>query len=115
MLNLWTNTLIMETKTQAEIYNNYKSISDEWWHHNMSQLNNDRLRNLVMQIQWNKSVIKGFKLTSNDLEIHRNRMDRFLIELENINKILKEVNYNYTPKRIEIIKQSILKLKKYDN
>ena len=45
----------METKSQAEIYNNYKNISDEWWHHNVSQLNEDRLRNLVIQLHTQKN------------------------------------------------------------
>lgn len=105
----------METKSQAEIYNNYKNISDEWWHHNVSQLNEDRLRNLVIQVQWNKRVIKGFKLTRNDLEIHRNRMDSYINELNQIEKQLRTIGMRYNPKRLLIIKQSILKLKQYEN
>tara|TARA_R110000772_G_scaffold55959_1_gene127615 strand:+ start:11 stop:379 length:369 start_codon:yes stop_codon:yes gene_type:complete len=82
----------------------------EWWAYETNSYLQDRLRNLILKVKYSKSTTKGWKLSSNDLEIHQVRMERYLNELDKIDKHLKLINIHHSPKRTEIIKQSIINI-----
>ena len=88
---------------------------NHWWAYETTKYLTDRLRNLVIRSNWNKKVINGFKLSSNDLEIHRNRFDNYILELENIGKQLKTIGLQYNKQRINKIKTILIKIKNYEN
>jgi len=88
---------------------------NHWWAYETTKYLNDRLRNLVIRSNWNKKVINGFKLSSNDLEIHRNRFENYILELENIAKQLKTIGFQYSEQRINKIKTILIKIKNYEN
>lgn len=91
----------------------------EWWAHETTKYLEDRLLNLVVKTRWNRDVvcrmIQNNELSSNDLEIHQHRMDRFMLELEHIEKQMRMIGLRYNPQRLSIIKQSIKKIKQYEN
>jgi len=39
---------------------------NHWWAYETNRYLQDRLRNLVIRANWNKKVVSGFKLSSND-------------------------------------------------
>jgi len=52
---------------------------------------------------------------TNDLEIHRNRFDRYIKTVETIAKEMKLLNINYNESRINKIKTILHKIKNYEN
>lgn len=107
------------TRQEEYILHRINEQSHEWFAHETSSYNYDRLLNLIKAIKYNYQLLENMKKTGhlnmNKLEIHKNRMDIYMQKVENIDCILKENNYNYNPKRIEIIKKTINKLKYYEN
>jgi len=83
----------------------------EWWAYETTSYLEDRLINLITRVKWNRRVVKQMikenKFNSNDREIHKNRMDSFINELNQIEKQLRAIGTRYNPKRLLIIKQSI--------
>jgi len=92
---------------------------NEWWAHETTNYLEDRLRNLIVKLKWNRGVVKSMvsrnEFNFNDKEIHQNRMDRYIAELNHIEKQMKMIGMRYNPKRFLIIKQSIIKIKQYEN
>ena len=100
--------MIHNPHPRNEDYHNLKI--NEWWAYEANNYLQDRLRILIVKIKWQKRVTTGLSLTNNDLEIHESRMNDYLIDLDNINRSLKEINIQHDPSRIEVIKQSIINI-----
>jgi len=76
-----------------------------------------RLINILTQANWNKRIVRNphFQLMSNDLEIHKNRFDRYIKTVETIGNEMKLLNINYNESRINKIKTILTKIKNYEN
>ena len=78
---------------------------------------NNNMLYIISQIQFNKTILcsKYFNPSQSDIKKHQERFDRLLEEVNNYDKELKKINYNYSPKRMKTIKQSIIKIRNYEN
>jgi len=93
----------------------YNDNISHWWAYETNKYLQDRLRNLVIRVNWNKRIICRIRLSNNDLEIHRHRFDRFISQLENIAKQLKTIAVQYNEQRINKLKTIFTKIKNYEN
>ena len=66
---------------------------NHWWAYETNRYLQDRLRNLVIRANWNKRIICRIHLTTNDLEIHQHRFERFITQLENIDNSFQKADF----------------------
>ena len=93
----------------------YNENINHWWAYETNRYLQDRLRNLVIRANWNKRIICQIHLTANDLEIHQHRFERFITQLENIDKQLKTIAMQYNEQRMNKLKTIFTKIKNYEN
>lgn len=96
-------------------YNN----ANEWYAYESNKYLQDRLRHVVVKANWNKRVVSLMKkqneLSNNNLEIHKNNIEKLLDLLSKTALHLKEIGMQYDESRINKIKQILIKIKNYDN
>ena len=99
-----------------EIINYYKYLQEmeEWQAYYYYTSLHFRLRKIIRQANWNKTIITKFELTNNDIEIHKHRFDRLIDELNEVDKHWKELRYNYDSKTIKKIKKQLTKIRNYE-
>jgi hypothetical protein len=98
-------------------WNTYHEYLEEWERFDTHQHLSDKILDIVIQANWNKRILcnKDFNPNASDLQIHRNRFNNFIVNLDLLAEKQKQINYNYTPIRINIIRESLTKLKNYEN
>tara|TARA_R100001440_G_C2438171_1_gene105728 strand:+ start:75 stop:389 length:315 start_codon:yes stop_codon:yes gene_type:complete len=97
--------------------NHYMTYLEEWERFNRTSELNEELRSLIDRIKWNKRILCSdtWTPTKKDIIIHKERFNQYLKlfnELDNKHKIN---DYNYFPKRMKTIKESIIKIRNYEN
>jgi hypothetical protein len=97
-------------------WNSYSEYLEEWERFEASKDLYEELRFLVVRVNFNKRLLasKTWTPSRKDIIIHKERFTQFLELFEEIDEKLKLINYNYFPKRLKTIKQSIVKIKNYD-
>lgn len=93
----------------------YNENIHHWWAYTTNRYLQDRLRNLVIRVNWNKRIICRIHLSNNDLEIHKHRFDTFISQLENIEKQLKTIAVQYNEQRMNKLKTIFTKIRNYEN
>ena len=98
-------------------YNTHFDYIEHWQRYERHNILFQRLINILTQANWNKRIVRNpnFYLMSNDLEIHRNRFDRYIKTVETIGNEMKLLNINYNESRINKIKTILTKIKNYEN
>ena len=98
-------------------YNTHFDYIENWQRYERHNILFQRLINILTQANWNKRIVRNpnFILMSNDLEIHRNRFDRYIKKVETIAKEMKLLNINYNENKINKIKTILTKIKNYEN
>jgi len=98
-------------------YNSHNDYMEHWERYERHNILQQRLINIIIQANWNKRIINSpnFRLSNNDLEIHKNRFDRYIELINIISKEMKLLNINYNKKRINKIKRILTKIRNYEN
>jgi len=98
-------------------YNTHNDYMEHWERYERHNILNQRLINILVQANWNKRIVRSpdFRLSNNDIEIHKNRFQRYLIAVDIIAKEMKQLRVNYNKKRINKIKTILTKIKNYEN
>ena len=98
-------------------YNTHFDYIEHWQRYERHKILFQRLINILTQANWNKRLVRNphFILMSNDLEIHKNRFERYIKTVETIGNEIKLLNINYNESRINKIKTILTKIKNYEN
>ena len=75
-------------------YNTHFDYIEHWQRYERHNILFQRLINILTQANWNKRIVRNpnFILMTNDLEIHRNRFDRYIKTVETICfEIMREI------------------------
>jgi hypothetical protein len=98
-------------------YNSHNDYLEHWERYERHNFLAQRLLNIIIQANWNKRVIcnPNFNLSSNDLEIHKNRFGRYMAIVDTIAKEMQLLNINYNEQRINKIKTILTKIQNYEN
>ncbi len=98
-------------------YNSHNDYLEHWERFERNNFLTQRLLNIIIQANWNKRVIcnPNFVLSSNDLEIHKNRFGRYMAIVDTIAKEMQLLNINYNEQRINKIKTILTKIQNYEN
>jgi|9_EtaG_2_1085328.scaffolds.fasta_scaffold28232_3 hypothetical protein len=98
-------------------YNSHNDYLEHWERYERHNILHQRLINILVQANWNKRIIRcpTFVLTNNDLEIHKNRFERYKKAVDVIANEMKQLRVNYNEKRINKIKTILTKIQQYDN
>jgi hypothetical protein len=90
---------------------------EEWHYYCDAREVNNELLTIIYQIQFNKKVLcsQYFIPTKSDIKIHKKRFDRLLDKVVDLQAKALLINYHYTPQRFITIKESITKLRNYEN
>ena len=98
-----------------EIINYYKYLQEmeEWQAYYYYTSLHFRLRKVIRQANWNKTIITKFELSNNDIEIHKHRFDRLIDETKEIGEKWKELRYQYDEQRINKIITQLTKIRNY--
>lgn len=72
---------------------------------------------LVVRINYNKTLLCSDTWTPSkkDIIIHKERFTKYLELFNDLDNKLKKNDYNYFPKRMKTIKESITKIRNYEN
>lgn len=95
----------------------YQDYIESWERYTHAEKINKRVYDLVTQVQFNKKIMcsKYFRPTATDLKQHKKRFESLYNNIVRCEDELILIDLAYNKKRIETIKQSILKLKNYEN
>ena len=98
-------------------YNTHFDYIEHWQRYERHKILFQRLINILTQANWNKRIVRNpnFTLMTNDLEIHKNRFDRYIKTVETIGNEMKLLNINYNESRINKIITILTKIKNYEN
>ena len=97
--------------------NHYMTYLEEWERFNRTSELNEELRLLIDRIKWNKRILCSgtWTPTKKDIIIHKTRFSEYLELFNEIDNKHKINDYNYFPKRMKTIKESIIKIRNYEN
>ena len=97
--------------------NHYMTYLEEWERFNRTSELNEELRSLIDRIKWNKRILCSdtWTPTKKDIIVHKERFNQYLELFNEIDNKHKINDYNYFPKRMKTIKESIIKIRNYEN
>ncbi len=97
--------------------NHYMTYLEEWERFDKTTELNEELRFLVLRINYNKRLLcsKTWTPTKKDITTHKERFNQYLELFNDIDNKHKKNDYNYFPKRMKTIKESIIKIRNYEN
>ena len=97
--------------------NHYMTYFEEWQRFDTTIELNEELRSLVVRINYNKTLLCSDTWTPSkkDIVIHKLRFNEYLKLFNELDNKLKNNDYNYFAKRMKTIKQSIIKIRNYEN
>jgi len=98
-------------------WNNYMTHFEEWERFDKTTELNEELRMLVIRVNYNKTLLCSdtWIPSKKDIIIHKERFSQYLELFNDLDKKLKNNDYNYFPKRMQTIKQSIITIRNYEN
>ena len=98
-------------------WNHYMTHFEEWERFDRTSELNEELRFLIERIKWNRRILCSDNWTPSkkDIIIHKQRFTEYLELFNDLDKKLKNNDYNYFPKRMKTIKESIIKIRNYEN
>lgn len=97
--------------------NHYMTYLEEWERFDKTTELNEELRFLVLRINYNKRLLcsKTWTPTKKDITTHKERFNQYLELFNELDNKHKKNDYNYFPKRMKTIKESIIKIRNYEN
>jgi len=97
--------------------NHYMTYLEEWERFNRTLELNEELKFLVLRINYNKRLLcsNTWTPTKKDIIIHKKRFSEYLELFNELDNKLKINDYNYFPKRMKTIKESIITIRNYEN
>ncbi len=97
--------------------NHYMTYLEEWERFNRTSELNEELKFLVLRINYNKRLLcsDSWMPSKKDITTHKERFNEYLELFNDIDNKLKINDYNYFAKRMKTIKQSIIKIRNYEN
>ena len=98
-------------------WNHYMTHFEEWERFDRTTELNEELRFLVLKINYNKRLLcsKTWTPTKKDITTHKERFNQYLELFNELDNKHKKNDYNYFPKRMKTIKESIIKIRNYEN
>lgn len=98
-------------------WNHYMTHFEEWERFDRTAELNEEIRLLVVRINYNKTLLCSNTWTPSkkDIIIHKERFTKYLQLFNDLDNKLKKNDYNYFPKRMQTIKESITKIRNYEN
>ena len=98
-------------------WNHYMTHFEEGERFDRTAELNEEIRLLVVRINYNKSLLCSDTWTPSkkDIIIHKERFTKYLQLFNDLDNKLKKNDYNYFPKRMQTIKESITKIRNYEN
>jgi hypothetical protein len=90
---------------------------EEWERFDRTSELNEEIRLLVVRINYNKTLLCSdtWIPSKKDIIIHKERFTKYLELFNDLDNKLKKNDYNYFPKRMQTIKESITKIRNYEN
>ena len=97
--------------------NHYMTYLEEWERFDRTSELNEEIRLLIDRIKWNKRILCSdtWTPTKKDITTHKERFNQYLELFNDIDNKHKKNDYNYFPKRMKTIKESIIKIRNYEN
>jgi len=98
-------------------WNTYMTHFEEWERFDRTSELNEEIRMLVVRINYNKTLLCSdtWVPSKKDIIIHKQRFTEYLELFNDLDKKLKNNDYNYFPKRMKTIKESIITIRNYED